>query len=191
MTKKELRKIYIDKRKQLTHAQIEKLDDLILIQFQRLQLHDVNIVLSFWPIFANNETDTHLITDFISFQNPGIKIAYPVADFTNHTMKAILVNEDSEFKQNEYAILEPISGDELNSDDIDAILIPLLAFDKSGYRIGYGKGFYDRFLASCRKDILKIGLSYFEPEEKIDDVGDHDIRLNCCITPENIFTFTE
>jgi 5-formyltetrahydrofolate cyclo-ligase len=189
MTKKELRKIYNDKRNQLIHSQKEKLDDLILIQFQRVQLQDVNTLLSFWPMTGKNEIDTHLITDFILFQNPGIQIAYPVIDFVACTMHAILTNDDTEFKQNEYAILEPISGEELDAADIDAILIPLLAFDKSGHRIGYGKGFYDRYLAGCREDVLKIGLSYFEPEEKIDDAGEHDIKLNYCITPENIYEF--
>jgi 5-formyltetrahydrofolate cyclo-ligase len=191
MTKKELRKIYNEKRSQLAHSQKEKLDDLILIQFQRLQLPDATTLLSFWPMAGKNEIDSHLITDFILFQNPGLQIAYPVADFTTCTMQAILTNEDSEFKQNEYAILEPVSGKELDAKEIDIILIPLLAFDKHGYRIGYGKGFYDRYLENCREDILKIGFSYFEPEEKIDDIGSHDIKLDYCITPENIYGFAD
>lgn len=191
MKKKELRKIYIDKRNQLTHTQKEKLDDLILIQFQRLEFADSNLLLSFWPMAGKNEIDTHIITDFVLFRNPGMQIAYPVTNFETQQMKAVLTNNDSEFKQNEYAILEPVTGDELDTSDIDVVLVPLLAFDKSGNRIGYGKGFYDRFLASCREDVIKIGLSYFEPEEDIDDMNDHDIKLTYCVTPENIYAFTD
>src|ERR1700744_548357 len=102
MIKKELRKLYIEKRNSLKHSDLEKLDDLILIQFQRMQLNDVEVLLSFWPIAEKNETDTHLITDFILFQNPGIQIAYPVGDFETCQMKAIITNEETDFKRNEY-----------------------------------------------------------------------------------------
>jgi 5-formyltetrahydrofolate cyclo-ligase len=189
MTKKELRKIYTDKRNQLTPSQKQKLDDLILIQFQKLPLPYLQTILSFWPMQNRNEIDTHTITEFIVFRNPGIQVAYPVTDFSANEMHAVLTDDDTEFKQNEYTILEPVSGDTIIANEVDVILVPLLAFDKSGYRVGYGKGFYDRYLAGCKKDIIKIGLSYFDPEEKIDDIDQYDIKLSCCITPNNIFEF--
>ncbi len=189
MTKKELRNIFNGRRNQLTHAQKEKLDDLILIRFQQLSLPHINSLLSFWPMTGKNEINTHIITDFIYFRNPGLQLAYPVTDFSTCEMKAILTNDDTEFLQNEYSIPEPISGDELPAEEIDAILIPLLAFDERGYRVGYGKGFYDRFLTKCSKDIIKIGLSYFEPIDVIDDIDSNDIRMDYCITPDLIYKF--
>src|SRR5207248_421137 len=111
---------------------------------------------SFWPMKGKNEINTHIITDFIFFRNPGLQVAYPVTDFAACKMKAILTDDNTEFMQNEYLIAEPTSGEELPAEDIDAILIPLLAFDERGYRVGYGKGFYDRFLTKCSKDIIKI-----------------------------------
>ena len=189
MTKKELRKTYNDKRNQLSPTQKEKLDDLILIQFQKLPLPYLHTLLSFWPMQGKNEINTHAITDFLLFRNPGLQIAYPVTNFLTCEMKAILTNDDTDFKLNEYAILEPVSGDELPAKKIDAVLIPMLIFDKNGNRVGYGKGFYDRYLANCKKDILKIGLSYFEPEKTIDDIHQYDIKLSSCITPHNIFEF--
>jgi len=189
MTKKELRNIYNLRRNQLTHSQKEKLDDLILIQFQQLSLPHINTLLSFWPMTGKNEINTHIITDFIFFRNPGLQLAYPVTDFSVCKMKAILTDDNTEFLQNEYSIPEPISGEELPPEEIDAILIPLLAFDERGYRVGYGKGFYDRFLSKCSKDIIKIGLSYFEPIDVIDDVDSNDIRMNYCITPDLIYQF--
>ncbi|MEI9933266.1 MAG: 5-formyltetrahydrofolate cyclo-ligase [Ferruginibacter sp.] len=189
MTKATLRKIYTDKRKQLSHTQKEKLDDLILIQFQKLSLPPFNTVLSFWPMVDRNETDTHTIIDFILFRNPGVHIAYPVIHFASNRMKAIRANDDTEFKVNEYSIWEPVSGDELSPEDIDIVLIPLLAFDKNGFRVGYGKGFYDRYLSGCKKDILKIGLSYFDPVDLIEDIDKTDIAMDFCITPEYIYQF--
>ena len=138
-----------------------------------------------------NEIDTHTITDFIKFRNPGIKIAYPITNFVSCEMIAILTDDDTEFKQNEYNIAEPVSGDELPASAIDIVLVPLLAFDKNGYRVGYGKGFYDRYLSNCRKDVINIGLSYFEPEEKIDDIDGNDIKMSFCITPSTIYEFAD
>jgi 5-formyltetrahydrofolate cyclo-ligase len=55
--------------------------------------------------------------------------------------------------------------------------------------VGYGKGFYDRFLSDCRPHCIKIGLSFFEPEIDIVDVLESDIKLDYCVTPESVFTF--
>jgi 5-formyltetrahydrofolate cyclo-ligase len=73
--------------------------------------------------------------------------------------------------------------------DIDMILVPLLAFDKKGYRVGYGKGFYDKYLADCRKNCIKAGFSYFDPVDEIADKGDFDVPLDLCITPQSVYVF--
>jgi len=190
MLKTEIRKIYKDKRMQLSPSQKEKLDDLLLIQFQKLPLPYLQVLLSYWPIATMNEVNTHGITDFIEFRNPGIRIAYPIADFTNCNMTAILVDDETEFIENEYGILEPMVADAIPTDLIDIVLVPLLAFDAKGYRVGYGKGFYDKFLAGCKKDAIKVGLSYFEPVEMIEDTDASDIKLDHCITPDKIYDFT-
>ena len=69
------------------------------------------------------------------------------------------------------------------------MLLPLLAFDSKGNRVGYGKGFYDLFLSKCKPDVVKIGLSFFDTEEIIEDVFLEDIRLDYCITPDTIVKF--
>jgi 5-formyltetrahydrofolate cyclo-ligase len=57
-----------------------------------------------------------------------------------------------------------------------------------GNRIGYGKGFYDRFLNTCRKDVIKVGLSIFEAEEKI-DAESFDVPLDFCVTTKQLYAF--
>lgn len=189
MTKKELRKIYREKRNELTAAERTKLDDLLLIQFQKAELPFIRSLLSYWPIEENNEPNTHLYTDYLEFKNPELVIAYPKSDFFMDDMMAIVVNEETDFIKNEFNIYEPENNELISPEEIDMILVPLLAVDKSGYRIGYGKGFYDKFLASCRKDCIKVGFSYFDPVDEIADKEVFDVPLDLCITPQNVYVF--
>jgi 5-formyltetrahydrofolate cyclo-ligase len=64
-----------------------------------------------------------------------------------------------------------------------------LAFDKKGHRVGYGKGFYDKFLTECKPKIINIGLSFFVPEELISDVLESDVILDYCVTPSGVYEF--
>lgn len=77
------------------------------------------------------------------------------------------------------------------TEKIDMVLVPLLAFDKMGNRVGYGKGFYDRFLAECKISCKRIGISFFDPIEKIEEVDGNDISLTDCLTPSQLFNFTD
>ena len=69
------------------------------------------------------------------------------------------------------------------------IFIPLVAYDLIGNRVGYGKGYYDRFLKSLNSNTLKIGLSLFEPVEEIIDINNYDISMDICVTPNSIYDF--
>ena len=69
------------------------------------------------------------------------------------------------------------------------VFVPLLKKKKKGHRVGYGKGFYDKFLSECKPDAIKIGLSFFEPEELITDVFESDVKLDYCVTPNSIHAF--
>ena len=189
MTKKELRKIYREKRNALTTAERSRLDDLLLIQLQTVNLPFINTLFSYWPIEAHHEPDTHLFTDYIEFRNPELIITYSKSNFLTNEMTAILVNEGTEFIKNNNGIYEPSDGSTVNVEEIDIVLVPLLAVDKKGYRVGYGKGFYDKFLVGCRKECIKIGFSYFEPIEEISDTDEFDVPLNLCITPQNVYVF--
>jgi 5-formyltetrahydrofolate cyclo-ligase len=189
MTKKELRNIYREKRNALTATEQAKLDDLLLIQFQKAELPFINTLLSYWPIEENKEPNAHLFTDYLEFRNPELLVAYPKTDFIINEMEAVATNEETEFIKNEQNIYEPESGNRMAPADIDMILVPLLAFDKKGYRVGYGKGFYDKYLADCRKNCIKAGFSYFDPVDEIADKDDFDVPLDLCITPQSVYVF--
>jgi 5-formyltetrahydrofolate cyclo-ligase len=104
-------------------------------------------------------------------------------------MTSILLTDTTKIKKNDYNIPEPVDGIEVPSNKIEVVFIPLLAYDKTGNRVGYGKGFYDKFLAECHTNTIKIGLSFFEPEELISDVTTSDVQLNYCVTPNKVIKF--
>lgn len=189
MTKLELRNLYLQKRKSISEK--EKLigEDLMLLQLQQLNFNHIHYVLSYWPLATTNEPNTHLFTGYLKHFYPNIRIAYPVTNTTNHTMQAILTNEHTQFATNKWGIYEPTEGDLLVPERIDLVFVPLIICDRAGYRVGYGKGFYDRFLTDCRKNVVTIGFSYFDPITKISDTQSFDVPLNYCITPQNRYEF--
>lgn len=190
MTKAVLRDLYKQKRAALPEQERLRLNDLLLIQFQRVELlYGIQVLLSYWPLQQHAEINTLLMTRYLQFRIPGLQIAYPVAGFEDSTMNAILVDDDTVFKKNQYGIAEPVNGTAIAATDIDMVFVPLLLFDKQGHRVGYGKGFYDRFLPTCRLDSMKIGFSYFDPVTAIDGISQFDVPLTTGITPGDIYEF--
>lgn len=187
MYKSEARKIFIQKRQETTFQQRAKWDDLILIKFQTLSMGDIHTLFTYAPMDTEVNTDT--IVDYLWFQNPSLRVAYPVCDFVQYTMHAALVSNETLFVNNKYGTPEPDSAQFIAPESIDVVIVPLLCFDKNGYRVGYGKGFYDKYLKLTRSDTIKIGLSYYEPIDKIIDRNEFDVPLNYCITPERMYEF--
>jgi len=189
MLKKEARKEFKKRRETINPADQNRWDDLILIQFQSLELPYVDYLLSYYPIDANREINSFLLADYLHFKNPAMHICYPKMQEEAGRMHAIISNADSAFESNSSGILEPFDNDAAAPELIDLVLIPLLAFDHRGYRVGYGKGYYDRYLKDCREDCLKVGLSYFEPLDAIEDAAEFDVPLDICITPQRAYVF--
>ena len=189
MLKADARKIYREKRQSLSPSERAKMDDLLLIQLQTVQLPFITFLLSYWPIEQNKEPNTHLFTDYLEFQNPELIICYPKTDFKDHSIQALQTDDDTRFRKNEYSLYEPEDGVVVNPPGIDMVFVPLLSFDKRGFRAGYGKGFYDRYLSLCRRDCFKIGFSYFDPVDEIEDANLFDVPLNLCVTPTTVYVF--
>lgn len=187
--KQQLRETYLKKRRQISSRDKLKLDDLMLLQFQQLNFNHINTLLTYWGIANNNEPNTHLFSSYLRHTIPNLQIAYPVSNFETNEMKAIMIDEETVYKTNSYGITEPKFGNEVDATEIDLVLVPLIIFDKQGFRVGYGKGFYDKFLATCNQNVITIGFSYFEPIDKIEDTCSFDVPLSYCITPTNNYEF--
>lgn len=189
MTKKELRNQFKARRKSLSLHEIEKFNDLNLINFQKIQLPFINCVHSYVPSLRLAEPDTSNIIRFLKFKNPTIKIVVPKIDVHSGFMVHYYFEDDMEMITNEFGIEEPSGGEFITEDAIEMALVPLLAFDKRGFRVGYGKGYYDKFLARCNPNTIKIGLSFYEPVDEIKDINAFDIPLNFCVTPQKLYSF--
>ncbi|MFA5555666.1 MAG: 5-formyltetrahydrofolate cyclo-ligase [Flavobacteriaceae bacterium] len=187
MDKKQLRIYYKKLRGFLTEQEKEQKSLAIANRLLMLDIWDKTYFHLFLTIEEMNEINTEYILQILMGKDKEIIISK--TDFDNRKMIHYLLTENTKIKKNKYNIPEPIDGIEVPSDKIDVVFVPLLAFDKKGNRVGYGKGFYDNFLTQCKANVIKIGLSFFEPEEIIDDVFESDIPLDFCITPKEIYKF--
>ena len=186
MDKKQLRKKYFALRKSIPKEEALELSIQISNNVLALPIWNFNYYHIFLPIENKNEVDTSFILSILQGKDKHIVLPKMNDD---DTLTNFLLTDSTLIKNNNFGVPEPVDGIEINASKIDVVFIPLLAFDKKGNRVGYGKGFYDRFLSDCKSDVIKIGLSFFPPEEKIEDLSNNDIPLNYCVTPIETYKF--
>lgn len=187
MTDKQLlRKSYKKLRKNLSEDVIETMSLEIANQALQLPIWDKTYYHIFLPISHKKEVNTEYLLHILHGKDKSIVISK--ANFDTGEMDHNLLQENTVLKTSKYGIPEPISGIGISPKNIDIVFVPLLAFDEKGNRIGYGKGFYDRFLAKCKPKALFIGLSFFEPEPEI-YFESTDVPLHFCITPKKNYAF--
>jgi 5-formyltetrahydrofolate cyclo-ligase len=190
MNKSSLRKLYLEKRKTLSDKEFEKRNRLIFENFfNTFNLEEIEIVHTFLPITKSREIDTWHIIKEISQKMPHIQILITKTIIETLEMENLILTEQTILKENQWGIPEPESGEQVHEHGIDLVITPLLTFDKKGNRVGYGKGFYDRFFKKCRPDAVKVGLSLEPPIESIDDVNEFDVKMDFCITPDKVYKF--
>lgn len=187
MLKKDIRIVFRKKREELKERERLIFHDLMLIQFQRMEISIPNFIMTYAPF--EKEYDPELIEKYCQFKNPDTAFGLPVVNPADTLMKCIAINEETAYSLNKFGILEPSEGTEINAKEIGMVIIPLLSFDKTGNRVGYGKGYYDRFLKKSRSNTIKIGFSFFEPIDVIEDTDDYDVPMDYCITPDNFYSF--
>jgi 5-formyltetrahydrofolate cyclo-ligase len=189
-TKAELRRSHLGKRSAILPD--ERLESSRLIAdrfFQTFDLSAVSYLHCFISIQKFNEVDTAPILERIWKKHPSIKTVAPQTDSKNGVLRHYEFAAMSDLSESTWGIREPNGQQEVPPTAIDLVVEPLLCFDRQGDRVGYGKGFYDKFLSQCRPDCIKVGLSIFSPVDRIIDVNDLDVRLDLCITPDEKFDF--
>jgi len=187
MNKFEIRTIYKQKRQALTNSEVDEKSLAIANHTLKLPIWNRKYYHLFLSIKKLKEINTDFILHIIQGKDKETIISQ--SNFKDNSLKHFLLTDSTPLKVNKFGIPEPVDGIEVLVSKIDVVFVPLLAFDRSGHRIGYGQGFYDRFLKECRTSTVKIGLSFFEPLEENLKADRHDISLDYVVTPSEILSF--
>ncbi|MCE6990710.1 5-formyltetrahydrofolate cyclo-ligase [Dyadobacter sp. CY323] len=187
-----LRQQFLQRRISLFEEESQKKNDAIYRLTKNVfKVYSKKTVHVFLPQPEKNEVDTWKLVRWFWANLPKSQIVAPYVIPGTFEMEHYELNKNTPLILNRWKIPEPdpVKSKKIHEDQIDAVLVPLLIFDKKGYRVGYGGGYYDRFLKKCRPDTVKIGVSFFEPVDEIGDLDAHDVPLNMCITPEYVYRF--
>lgn len=187
MKKADLRTDYLERRSQISPSESSRLSEQIADRFfDEIDLSTIHTLHIFVRIQKFNEVDTSMICARLWRDHPQIRTAAPRTDFNSNELVSLGFDADTKLIENRWGIREPSAGPVISAEEIDIVLVPGLCFDAHGHRVGYGRGFYDRFLKRTRADCLKIGLCHFEPIDRIDDAHAADIRVDRLITPSAV-----
>ena len=186
MNKQQLRKQYLEQRKALSTIELQEKSQLIINRFfDNIVFDKVHYVHCYLPITQNKEIETTLLIEELHKRN--IKVVVPVANFETHQMESALYEKSTTLILRK-GIPEPKTPVFMDSERIDLVILPLAIFDKQGYRVGYGGGFYDRFLEKLKTKPQLIGLSLFEATQDIAP-NKFDVPLHQCFTPSKSYLF--
>ncbi len=180
MNKSTLRKKYLDQRLALSDKEYKQLNQRIVdVFFESIDLTEIKHLHIFLPITKLKEVDTWSIINRIQQECPHIKLVIPkvVGDHLEH----YLYEGKEQLATSKWGIPEPETGQVISPSQIDMVLVPLVIADQQGNRIGYGKGYYDRFLLQCQPSTRKIGLSLLPLSEESIDSEQTDVRLDECV----------
>ena len=197
ISKQILRKKYISLRNTYTKQQITDASNKIFIKF--INKYDKILTSNnkinkfihiFLPIENKNEINTHLLVNMIMNNSKYKNVFFIIPKMTKYNKEKELEHyyynpNFTKLEINNYGVLEPIKGEQkyIINDMLNFVIVPLLCWNKEGHRIGYGGGYYDKFLNQCNIKTLKIGVCLFENELEQWNINKYDIKLDDVIIP--------
>lgn len=188
MDKRTLRNTYLEKRLSLSTAEYQKRNQLLINRLLNyLDIENIHFVHSFLAMTDKKEVNTFAIIDAIRSISPKMLIAVSKT-VAKGELSHYMLNEQTRIEKNNWGIPEPVAGEAANINEIDVVLVPLISFDKEGHRIGYGKGYYDRFLKKVPQ-AKKVGLALTPPLDHIPYSNEMDVRLDACVSPFENYEF--
>lgn len=186
--KAELRAFYKQKREQLSDKEWARINRSVLQLVRGLKiLQNKQVFHCFLSIEKSKEVDTRPIIEWLWGDKR--RVICSITNTVENSLRHVEIYPDTRLEVSSWGIPEPVNGIPVEIDQIEVVFVPLLVADKFGHRIGYGKGFYDRFLAGLGSNAIKIGLSSFAPISKIEDIESYDIPLDYLIYPNGIMKF--
>lgn len=189
LSKPQLRKHYQQKRQTLSDTDIALLSHRICQHFiGHFLTDDVKRIHLFLPIAKQKEVSLWDLIRYVWGEDLSHQLFVPKV--VGDELYNFPLNESTILEENHWGILEPVGEMAYTDNHYDVVITPLLYADSLGNRVGYGKGFYDRFFKTINKDALKVGVNFFAPDEHIADVYECDVPLDYLITPDRIIDFT-
>lgn len=187
MQKAAIRKKYLQERSQLSNRNIEEFSLAIANHLLQMYIWDKDVFHIFFSIPGKQEVDTEILMTLLMGKNKQIVVPKMLTE--TNDLEHYLLTEETIFQANNWGIPEPKNGKQMKESAIEVVFVPLLAVDQQGHRVGYGKGYYDRFLAKCSPNCLKIGVGFWEPISLIENVTPSDIPLNAYVCPKGVWKF--
>tara|TARA_Y100000385_G_scaffold251325_1_gene273972 strand:- start:1135 stop:1710 length:576 start_codon:yes stop_codon:yes gene_type:complete len=181
-----LRQLFKKERSRLSVNEVDDLSKKVFKNLISLNIWDKNFYHLYLSNINNKEVETNKIVNLLFEKDK--RIFVPKIKDTN--LIHVEIKKDTLYSTNKIGIKEPKENHKADPNLFEVVFIPLLAYDKQGNRVGYGGGYYDKFLGNIKTNPLKIGLSLFEPVDKIQDIEKHDVRLDYVITPKKVYSFT-
>ncbi len=194
LSKAALRRAALPRRQALTPADVARRSAQLSEQlFAHFPVAGWRWLHVFLPLARKNEPDTWAIVRRIWAEELPLRLAAPVVQLDGISLKHYELTPATPLITGRWGISEPTASPaaEVLPTQFDAVLVPLLACDQQGQRVGYGGGFYDRFLAQCRPDAVFIGLNMLDdaPVTALADVLPTDVPLHACLTPGGVWKF--
>ncbi len=187
-----MRKFYLNERLSLSEKDLAQYNrDICDNFFNQISLKGIRVVHSFITMDNTNEPDTWMIINRLLKNYEEIRISVPRINVDSRSIENFYYENPAQLKPNAWGIREPEFGESTVTEDIDLVLVPMLIADQYGHRVGYGKGFYDKFLATCKTSCVSVGLCFYEPVLRINDIQDWDMPLKYCVTPVKVHHFSD
>ncbi len=188
VSKQVLRATYLEKRLFLSDDEYDLRNKKIQRMFtEHIDLSGILHLHTFLPITEKREVNTWLFIHYLREAYPGITL-YTSRSLRTGELEHYILEENTRLLVNKWGIPEPAEATPLIPERLDLILVPLIICDKQGHRIGYGKGYYDRFLDKF-PGALKAGVSLSPLLDKINVMEERDIALDLCLTPFSVHRF--
>ena len=166
-SKSQLRKYYLAERKKLSLQERQKKQDHFLKQLASIDFPKIEGILSYFPMSEKAEIDPSFAIKFFQDKNPALW-------------------REEKFEFNNYVL--PLYSCNSKAEQIDLIITPLLIADQKGFRLGYGKGYYDQLFLKLPQKTIRLGFCFFEPILQLQK-DPWDLPLDILITDTQILFF--
>lgn len=156
--------------------------------FANITIEKGAVVAGYWP--KDRELDVTMLLDVLLEKD--VSVVLPIVEKDSRLLKFVKWDHQTPMTQGAFGIMHPVIDADTHYVEPDIFLVPMLAFDRGGGRLGFGGGYYDTTLAyyAARKSILRIGIAYAQqaclfnlPRE------DHDVKMDWVITEQQAHAF--